>query len=228
MNAKIKIGSIAIVLSLVVFSACTNNTQQPAAVTAPPGTSKIVNPATANCEEKGYRSKIVTTTDGSQYGVCIFPDGSECEEWAFFRGQCGPTPEKPITGTGSSEIANPASVNCLQKGYRLDLRTDADGSQYGVCIFPDGSECEEWAFFRGECSPASGATTTPDSSQIANPASVNCEQKGGKVEIHTAPDGSQSGVCVFPNGKECDEWAFFKGECTSGLNLPSTTPNIVP
>ncbi len=203
MNTKIKI-SVAIVLCLVVLSACTNNNQPPAKPTATPEPAKMVNPATANCEEKGYRSKIVTTTDGSQYGVCIFPDGSECEEWAFFRGQCSPGPE----------IANPASANCVQKGYRLDLRTDANGNQTGVCVFPDGSECEEWALFRGECSPTSKSTTTPDSSQNPNPASVNCEKKGGKVDIRTAADGSQTGVCVFPNGKECEEWAFFKGECT--------------
>jgi hypothetical protein len=24
-----------------------------------------------------------------------------------------------------------------------------------MCIFPDGSECDEWAYFRGECGPAS-------------------------------------------------------------------------
>jgi putative hemolysin len=213
MNTKIKTASTAILLCLVLLSACTTNPQQMATPTATSGAAKLVNPATANCEEKGYRSKIVTTTDGSQYGVCIFPDGSECEEWAFFRGQCGPTPEKPSTGSNGSEIANPASANCVQKGYRLDLRTDTNGNQIGVCVFPDKSECEEWAFFRGECAPASGATATPNSSQIANPASANCVKKGGKVDIRTAADGSQSGVCVFPNGKKCDEWAFFKGEC---------------
>lgn len=50
--------------------------------------------------------------------------------------------------------ANPASVHCLKgKGNRLDMRKDKDGT-YGVCIFPDGSECEEWTYFRGECKPA--------------------------------------------------------------------------
>jgi putative hemolysin len=54
-------------------------------------------------------------------------------------------------------LANPASVYCEEQGYTLEMRTDADGGQYGVCIFPDGSECEEWAFYRGECRPASEA-----------------------------------------------------------------------
>jgi putative hemolysin len=49
------------------------------------------------------------------------------------------------------QIANPASVYCVQSGYTLEIRTSTGGGQYGVCIFPDSSECEEWAFFRNEC-----------------------------------------------------------------------------
>lgn len=51
-------------------------------------------------------------------------------------------------------MPNPASVYCEEQGYRLEIRTDEEGNQYGVCIFPDGSECEEWTFFRGECGPS--------------------------------------------------------------------------
>lgn len=53
----------------------------------------------------------------------------------------------------NNQVANPASVHCEEQGYNLEIRTDPDGSQYGVCIFPDGSECEEWAYYRGECKP---------------------------------------------------------------------------
>ena len=48
-------------------------------------------------------------------------------------------------------IANPASVYCVDQGGRLEIRTNQDGSQAGVCVFTDGSECDEWAFFRKEC-----------------------------------------------------------------------------
>ena len=27
------------------------------------------------------------------------------------------------------------------------------GGQRGVCVFDDGSECDEWEFYRGECEP---------------------------------------------------------------------------
>ena len=51
----------------------------------------------------------------------------------------------------NSEIANPASVYCEEQGHQSVIMTDLDGSQYGVCVFSDGSECEEWAYFKGEC-----------------------------------------------------------------------------
>ncbi len=113
-------------------------------------------------------------------------------------------------------MANPASAYCEQRGFKLEMRTTQDGSQYGVCTFKDDSECEEWAYYRGECKPgdmdvAPAPTATPAS--IANPASAYCVQHGGTSEIRTAEDGSQSGVCLFPGGSKCEEWAFFRGEC---------------
>ena len=60
--------------------------------------------------------------------------------------------------------------------------------------------------------PKPTATSTPPVN-MPNPASVYCVQHGNKLEIHTAADGSQSGVCVFPDGSTCDEWAYFRGEC---------------
>jgi len=48
-------------------------------------------------------------------------------------------------------LANPASVYCEQQGGKLETKTDADGGQSGFCIFADGSECEEWSYFRAEC-----------------------------------------------------------------------------
>lgn len=49
-------------------------------------------------------------------------------------------------------LPNPASKYCEDQGFKLEMRTDAQGTT-GYCIFPDGTECEEWAFFRGECGP---------------------------------------------------------------------------
>ncbi len=59
-------------------------------------------------------------------------------------------------------LANPASVYCTESGYAMEIRTDESGAQYGVCIFDDGTECEEWAYYRGECGPVVRPAELPE------------------------------------------------------------------
>jgi putative hemolysin len=54
--------------------------------------------------------------------------------------------------SSSASLANPASQNCVKRGGKLDIRKNTAG-EYGVCVFPNGKECEEWALFRNQCSP---------------------------------------------------------------------------
>ena len=75
------------------------------------------------------------------------------------RTQKAPTPA--ATEIPQANMPNPASVYCEQNGNTLEIRTAADGSQSGVCIFPDGSTCDEWAYFRAECGPTAQENTTP-------------------------------------------------------------------
>jgi putative hemolysin len=85
--------------------------------------------------------------------------------------------------TGTAEIANPASVYCTQQGNKLEIRTAADGSQSGVCIFPDGSTCDEWAYYRGECGPSAQTSPTPTLTVEAT-----TEASGGYMPPGTAED----------------------------------------
>jgi len=59
------------------------------------------------------------------------------------------------TDDDANGLPNPASVYCEDNGGTLDIRSDEQGNQSGICVFPDGSECDEWAYFRGECKPRS-------------------------------------------------------------------------
>ena len=59
------------------------------------------------------------------------------------------------TAGGGVDMPNPASVYCEGQGGTVEMRTGTDGGQVGICVFADGSECDEWAFFRGECAPGS-------------------------------------------------------------------------
>jgi hypothetical protein len=66
-------------------------------------------------------------------------------------------------------MPNPASAFCEQQGGKLEIRTESEGGQFGVCVFDDGSECEEWAFYRGECQPGK----QEGSSSITAPSYIN-------------------------------------------------------
>jgi putative hemolysin len=62
---------------------------------------------------------------------------------------------------------------------------------------------------------------------LPNPASVYCEEQGGRLEIREEENG-QRGVCIFDDGSECDEWAYFRGECQPGDSLlaPAAAPEV--
>ncbi len=75
-----------------------------------------------------------------------------------------------VNGTNPSglppQMANPASVNCINAGGRLRIAKDANGGEVGMCDLANGTTCEEWAFMRGDCpaanssGPAAGANAS--------------------------------------------------------------------
>ena len=95
--------------------------------------------------------------------------------------------------------------NCSVK----DGKADACTLMY--CEKPTEPKCLQYSTGT-TTTEATGTTTT----SLANPASVNCEKKGGTLEIVTAADGGQSGVCSLSDGTKCEERAFFRGECGTG------------
>ncbi len=47
-------------------------------------------------------------------------------------------------------IANPAAVYCQNQGGAGETRIFASGER-GFCLFSDGSRCDEWDLYRGDC-----------------------------------------------------------------------------
>lgn len=78
------------------------------------------------------------------------------------------TPESATTDMPLANIPNPASVYCTEQGNKLEIVTAPNGSQSGVCVFPDGSVCDEWAYYRGECGPATPAVTVEATATPSN------------------------------------------------------------
>lgn len=101
----------------------------------------------------------------------------------LFSVSCTP---KPINPTPEANMPNPASVHCEQNKGKLELRQDASGGVVGMCVFPDQSECEEWAYFRSECKPGSELMTDI-------PYGRSCGNR-------TAPNGCSCGNGTASNG----------------------------
>jgi putative hemolysin len=154
MSKKMYILSILFLLAMLILGGCGS-----APATPTPSAPNMPNPASAYCEEHGGTLEIVTAEDGSQSGLCHFPDGSVCEEWAYFRGECALGTPQPLGG--GPNMANPASVYCEEHDGTLEIVTAADGSQSGLCKFSDGTACDEWAYFRGECASGQATPTQP-------------------------------------------------------------------
>jgi len=84
----------------------------------------MANPAAVYCRELGYEYQVVDAAEG-QHGVCVLPDGSECDGWGFLQGKCGQS-----------------YSYCATQGYDLVTKSDGKNSlsaEYGVCV-RDGQE----------------------------------------------------------------------------------------
>ena len=123
--------TLAIFLASCAVPAPTRIAQsEPASVPAstPTPQANLPNPAAVYCEQQGYKSEIRTAADGSQSGVCIFPDSSECDEWMYFRGECGPNPRATASATipaqapAPSGDRPPAQTGLMPAGAIIDPR----------------------------------------------------------------------------------------------------------
>jgi putative hemolysin/predicted metal-dependent phosphoesterase TrpH len=108
---------------------------------------------------------------------------------AFISGCSGVSDKGIIKQDSKTGIANPASVNCINKGGTLSIQKSADGGEYGICVFADNRQCEEWALFRGEC-PAGGKKVT--SIPVEKPPLVPGKSIGNLHMHTTCSDGKNS------------------------------------
>jgi putative hemolysin len=125
---------------------------------------------------------------------------------AIFLSACGGEAPIPGSNLGSSPGSSPsvsedergsvglppgAPMYCAKLGFSL-----VDGQ----CVFPDGTACNAWAFYRGECGQSHSY----------------CNQHGGTVSSKTKVTGTLTtadAVCDL-NGVECTEANFLKtGKC---------------
>jgi len=102
------------------------------------------------------------------------------------------------------QLVNPASTNCQEKGGEIFIKENSLG-QYGVCLFEDNRQCEEWALYYGYC-PVGGVKITG----YEYDSEVYCAILGGK----TTAGGSS---CTFSNNKVCLLDDMSQGLCDRNL-----------
>ncbi len=104
------------------------------------------------------------------------------------------------------EITVTYALDAEENGYHVALHDDTSGICWQAVVDDSGR-----IILTGKA-----AETEPG---IGNAAATYCEAQGYVYEIRSDEDGNQCGACVFPDGKACNSWSFFDGECA-----PSTTP----
>ncbi|MEM4263742.1 MAG: DUF333 domain-containing protein [Candidatus Woesearchaeota archaeon] len=122
-------------------------------------------------------------------------------------------------------MGNPASEFCLQNGGEIDIRETAMG-QYGVCVFPDGSECEEWAFYRGECLPGESLKqATPE--EPPKIEWMRCAQYNVPGKLCTT---EYAPVCAKIEMTSGTRWITFQNACLAckASQRPATTISYIP
>jgi putative hemolysin len=88
---------------------------------------------------------------------------------------------------GSVGVPPTAPEYCTRLGFTMA------GSQ---CTFPDGTSCEQWAFWRGECGQSHSY----------------CNQHGGSVSSKAEDMGTWTAIYAVCNlnGKPCKETSFMQ------------------
>lgn len=112
-------------------------------------------------------------------------------------------------------ISNLATLYCMNETGTYWSTKETRAGEMGICNFDDGTWCEEWAFFRGECERGMNYTT--------------CE---GKFWGKTICDGDYDPVCgkvlvleIDESGEEKiigDRWEEFNNDCSACIDGSKT------
>lgn len=95
----------------------------------------------------------------------------------------------------NDQIANPASEFCEEQGGTVEIVTDDAGNESGICRLPDGTDIDEWEYYRQYHSD--------EGAGLANPAAVFCEEQGGVTS-------GDERMCELPDGTVVDAWDYYR------------------
>lgn len=145
--------------------------------------------AVASCADVPEQDIMLQCDDGTRLSVVYSPDRSSLT-------------------VGSNDAAKLVQIRSAS-GARYADKNHEYWEKSGKVLWSENDKPAKTCLLSSE--PYWDGTT-----RIANPASVYCADVGGQPLTETRPSGSEFGVCLFEDNRQCGQWALFRGECPVG------------
>ncbi len=174
----------------------------------------MANPAATYCKDLGYDYRISSAADGSEQGVCVFPDGSSCEEWSFLNGECGKQ-HSYCAKQGLDVITKRDNRGSLSRDYAECVTVGSKQDVGSVDNLMDLSRKATRSSVPSLQSPAPSGQ--PNDIIVSAPASFDWRNQNGQNWMTSVKNQGSCGSC----------WAFASAGVTEGTyNIKSGNANL--
>jgi putative hemolysin len=188
------------------------------------GNIGLPNPASVYCEDQGGNLIIKEGPDG-QYGECTLKDGTICEEWSYYRGECpykyDVVEKLSDSCTTDSECTTPVDYlvrsSCPYTSKCLDKFCTVVCPKFNGTVYPNVKDCGSCPEYSppapGWCKD--GKIVPGVENECGCTGHPTCEQKACTEEAKLCPDGS----AVGRTGPNCE---FAECPSTTSIEYVST------
>lgn len=88
--------------------------------------------------------------------------------------------------TNNTQLPNPASENCIKNGGTLSIISQPSG-ELGICTLKDGTKCEEWAYYKGECPIKTGPVSDEILIKVISSQDAKIALEKGEMDYYLSP-----------------------------------------
>jgi putative hemolysin len=170
----------------------------------------MANPAAVYCEKLGYEYRLLNSAAG-QRGVCVLPNGSQCDEWGFLEGRCGQS-YSYCARLGYGSKTKTDGMNALSRAYSVCTRGQEEiGAATELMGLSDES-------VRGSLPVEPGLSSSEEEAPtVGAPPSFDWRNYGGQNWMTPVKNQGSCGSC----------WAFSTvGVVEAVYNIGAGDPNL--